>query len=134
MNCLKISEFLCYNSAEDYSYYKYAYDYINTFQNKLDEKIKINNNRKDDNDLQYIKGEIFFLIDLLFLIDKVNNKPRMTGGARRADSIYVSQDVDIILNNASGQENYNSIANTYFRESDAAIILYDITDKKSLSL
>ena len=74
MNCLKISEFLCYNSTEDYSYYKYAYDYINTFQNKLDEKIKINNNRKDDNDLQYIKGEIFFLIGLLFLIDKVNSK------------------------------------------------------------
>ncbi len=32
--------------------------------------------------------------------DKVNNKPRMTGGARRADSIYVSQDVDIVLTNA----------------------------------
>ena len=32
--------------------------------------------------------------------EKVNNKPRMQGGARRADSIYVAQDVDIVLTNA----------------------------------
>ena len=74
INCLKISEFLCYKSSEDYFYYNFAYDYINSFQNKLDEKIKINNNRKDENDLQYIKGELFFLVDLLYLIDKVNNR------------------------------------------------------------
>ncbi len=28
---------------------------------------------------------------------KINNMPKMTGGSRRADSIYVSQDVDIVL-------------------------------------
>ena len=28
---------------------------------------------------------------------KINNMPKITGGARRADSIYVSQDVDIVL-------------------------------------
>ena len=31
------------------------------------------------------------------LIKKINNMPKMTGGSRRADSIYVSQDVDIVL-------------------------------------
>jgi len=31
---------------------------------------------------------------------EVENKPRMTGGARTADSIYVAQDVDIVLTNS----------------------------------
>ena len=31
---------------------------------------------------------------------KVNNKPKMQGGARRADSIYIAQDVDIVITNA----------------------------------
>lgn len=31
---------------------------------------------------------------------KVKNKPKMTGGARRNDSIYVAQDVDIVLANS----------------------------------
>ena len=60
------------NSNE--SYYKTAYDYINTLQNKLDNKIKSNTNRKEDADLQYVKKEIVYLINLLDLIDKVNNK------------------------------------------------------------
>ena len=41
--------------------------------------------------------------------------------------------VDLIISNTPGQENYNSITNTYFRDSDAAIILYDITDKSSFN-
>ena len=49
------------------------------------------------------------------------------------DTKIPRKEVDIILNNASGQENYNSITNTYFRDSDAAIILYDITDKSSFN-
>ena len=32
--------------------------------------------------------------------EKVNSKPRMQGGSRRADSIYVTQDVDIMLTNS----------------------------------
>ena len=74
LSCLKISEFLTYKSSEDYTYYKTAYDYINTLQNKLDNKIKSNTNRKEDADLQYVKKEIVYLINLLDLIDKVNNK------------------------------------------------------------
>ncbi len=31
---------------------------------------------------------------------EVENKPRMTGGARTADSIYVAQDVDLVLTNS----------------------------------
>ena len=31
---------------------------------------------------------------------KVNNNPKMQGGARRADSIYIAQDVDIVITNA----------------------------------
>ena len=34
------------------------------------------------------------------LQENVNKKPKMTGGARRNDSIYVSQDVDIVLNDS----------------------------------
>ena len=74
LSSLKISEFLTYKSSEDYTYYKTAYDYINTLQNKLDNKIKSNTNRKEDADLQYVKKEIVYLINLLDLIDKVNNK------------------------------------------------------------
>ena len=74
LSCLKISEFLTYKSSEDYAYYKTTYDYINTLQNKLDNKIKSNTNRKEDADLQYVKKEIVYLINLLDLIDKVNNK------------------------------------------------------------
>ena len=32
--------------------------------------------------------------------NKINNMPKITGGARRADSIYVSQDVDLVLTEA----------------------------------
>ena len=73
LNCLKICEYLCYKSSTEYTHYPIAFDYINSLQNKLDEKIKYNNNRKDDNDLQYIKDEIFFISHLLSLINKVNN-------------------------------------------------------------
>ena len=34
------------------------------------------------------------------LKEKVNNLPKMTGGARQANSIYISQDVDIVLTNS----------------------------------
>ena len=34
------------------------------------------------------------------LKEKINNLPRMTGGARQANSIYISQDVDIVLTNS----------------------------------
>lgn len=34
------------------------------------------------------------------LKQEVRNKPKMTGGARSSDSIYVAQDVDIVLANA----------------------------------
>ena len=32
--------------------------------------------------------------------NKVENDPKMVGGARKADAIYVSQDVDIVLTNS----------------------------------
>ena len=45
---------------------------------------------------------------------KVSNKPRMTGGARSADSIYVAQDVDLVLTNSESiakkmQDEYVSV-------------------------
>ena len=48
------------------------------------------------------------------LIEEVKNKPRMTGGARTADSIYVAQDVDIVLTNSESiaskmQDEYVSV-------------------------
>ena len=73
LSCLKIAEFSTYNVSENFSYYKITNDYINTIQNKLDNKISSNTNRKDDADLQYIKKEIVYLINLLDIINKVNN-------------------------------------------------------------
>ena len=57
LSCLKIAEFLSYKTSKDYSYYKLSFDYINLLQNKLDNKINSNTNRKDESDLQYIKKE-----------------------------------------------------------------------------
>ena len=92
LNCLKIGEYLCYESAAEYFYYNIAYNYINLLENKLDEKIKYNNSRKDDNDLQYIKDEIFFISHLLSLINKVNNNKD------KLDKSFLSELADFISN------------------------------------
>ena len=72
-SCLKIGEFLTYNTSENFSYYKLTNDFVNAVQNKLNNKISSNTNRKEDSDLQNIKKEIVYLLNLLDLINKVNN-------------------------------------------------------------
>ena len=93
LSCLKIAEFLSYKSSEEYTYYKIALDYINTLQNKLDYKINSNTNRKDDSDLQYVKKEIFYLLNLLDIINKVNNHQA------KLDKSILNNLADYIVNN-----------------------------------
>ena len=108
LSCLKISEFLTYKSSEDYTFYKTAYDYINLLQNKLDNKIKSNTNRKEDTDLQYIKKEIVYLINLLDLIDKVNNKKE------RLDKSFLNNLADyIIANTLTGNLRLSGMIHSY---------------------
>ena len=73
INCLKISKFLTYKSLTEYDYHKIAFEYTISLQNKIKFKIKSNNNRKDDNNIQYINKEIEYILNLLDLIEKVNN-------------------------------------------------------------
>ena len=108
LSCLKISEFLTYKSSEDYTFYKTAYDYINLLQNKLDNKIKSNTNRKEDTDLQYVKKEIVYLINLLDLIDKVNNKKE------RLDKSFLNNLADyIIANTLTGNLRLSGMIHSY---------------------
>ena len=108
LSCLKISEFLTYKSSEDYTFYKTTYDYINLLQNKLDNKIKSNTNRKEDTDLQYVKKEIVYLINLLDLIDKVNNKKE------RLDKSFLNNLADyIIANTLTGNLRLSGMIHSY---------------------
>ena len=49
------------------------------------------------------------------------------------DGTKSSKTVQINLFDTAGQERYKSITKTYFRGSDAAIMLYDITNYKSFN-
>lgn len=39
-----------------------------------------------------------------------------------------SKEITVIVWDVSGQEKFRSIANMYYRDADAALIVYDITD------
>ena len=49
------------------------------------------------------------------------------------DGTTQSQIVKINLTDTAGQERYKSLTKSYYKSSDAAIILYDITDKQTFS-
>jgi hypothetical protein len=84
-----------------------AYDYANTLQNKLDEKIK-NNNRNNDNDLKKIKKELFYHKNFLDLIDKVSNKKE------KLDKSFLENLADFISKNALSENlRLNGLIHSY---------------------
>ena len=108
LSCLKKAEFLSYKTSRDYSYYKISFDYINLLQNKLDNKINSNTNRKDESDLQYIKREIFYLLNLLDLIDKVNNNKE------KLDKSFLNNLADyIVTNTLTGNLRLSGLIHSY---------------------
>ncbi len=54
---------------------------------------------------------------------EVENKPRMTGGARNADSIYVAQDVDAVL--ANSENIANKMQDEYVSVEHIMLALFD---------
>lgn len=91
-SCLKNGEYLCYKSSWDHALIPISLNFINSLRNKLDEKLKYNNSRKDENDLSNIKIEIFFLLHFLDLVNKVNNKKE------KLDKAFLSELADFISN------------------------------------
>ena len=62
------------------------------------------------------------------LENKISNKPKMTGGARQADSIYVAQDVDILLTKA--EEIAKRMQDEYVSVEHIMISLFDNGNKE----
>ncbi len=59
---------------------------------------------------------------------EVQNKPRMTGGARSADSIYVAQDVDLVL--ANSEQIANKMQDEYVSVEHIMLALFDNPNKE----
>ena len=49
------------------------------------------------------------------------------------DGKTTTKTVEINLTDTAGQERYKALTKTYYKSSDAAVILYDITDKRSFN-
>ena len=47
------------------------------------------------------------------------------------DGKIITKNVEINLTDTAGQERYKALTKSYYKGADAAVILYDITDKKS---
>ena len=62
------------------------------------------------------------------LKQEVQNKPRMTGGARSADSIYVAQDVDLVL--ANSEQIANKMQDEYVSVEHIMLALFDNPNKE----
>ena len=60
--------------------------------------------------------------------NKIKNKPKMTGGARRADSMYISQDVDLVLTDA--EEIAKKMKDEYVSVEHIMISLFDNGNKE----
>ena len=45
---------MTYNASENFPYYKLTNDFVNSVQNKLNNKISPNTNRKEDADLSFL--------------------------------------------------------------------------------
>eukprot|EP01084_Bolivina_argentea_P266220 451479_1 len=60
---------------------------------------------------------------------------RIVGGIQHIIASYCSFDMNITLNiwDTAGQERFHALAPLYYRDSDAAILVYDITDSNSFS-
>ena len=70
---MKITENLIDLTFDNFNYFQICKNFLNSLQNKADFKIKNNNNKKEDNDLQYIKKEITYYNYMVELIEKMIN-------------------------------------------------------------
>ncbi len=61
------------------------------------------------------------------LKQEVRNKPKMTGGARSADSIYVAQDVDLVITNS--EQIANKMQDEYVSVEHIMLALFDNPNK-----
>ena len=78
LNCLKITENLIDLTLENYNYFQIGKNFLNSLKNKADFKLKNNNNKKDDKDLQYIIKEITYYNYMVELIEKmINNEEKL---------------------------------------------------------
>ena len=73
MNCLKITEFLVNLTLENFNKYNIGINFLNSLKSKAELKIQTNTIRKDENDLQYIKKEIYFYSVMFQLIEYMKN-------------------------------------------------------------
>ena len=60
--------------------------------------------------------------------NKILNKPRMTGGARPSDSIYVSQDVDAVL--ASSESIAKKMKDEYVSVEHIMLAIFDNANRE----
>ena len=75
---LKIIEFLINATLENINYYNMSQNFIDSLKSKIDLKIKTNTNRKEENDLQYLKKEVIYYDTLLQLIKSmINNDEKL---------------------------------------------------------
>ena len=78
MTCLKITEFLVNLTLEDFSKYNIGINFLNSLKSKAELKIQTNTIRKEENDLQYIKKEIYFYSIMFQLIEyMINNTEKL---------------------------------------------------------
>ena len=78
LNCLKTTEFLIDITLDNFNNYEIGKNFINTLKNKVDFKINNNTNKKEDNDLQYIKKEITYYDYMFELIENmINNSDKL---------------------------------------------------------
>lgn len=63
---------------------------------------------------------------------EVESKPRMTGGARTADSLYVAQDVDLVLTNS--EQIANKMQDEYVSVEHIMLALFDNPNKEIKNL
>jgi len=73
MNCLKITEFLVNSTLENFNTYNLGITFLNSLKSKAELKIQTNTIRKEENDLQYIKKEIYFYSIMFQLIENMIN-------------------------------------------------------------
>ena len=77
-NCLKITEFLINMTLENFNNYNIGINFLISLKSKAELKIQTNTIRKEENDLQYIKKEIYFYSIMFQLIEyMINNTEKL---------------------------------------------------------
>ena len=91
MTCLKITEFFVNFTLEDFSKYNIGINFLNLLKSKAELKIQTNTIRKEENDLQYIKKEIYFYSIMFQLIEyMINNTEKLPTSFFKNLSEYIT--------------------------------------------